>query len=105
MKRRRIIGVLTVLLIVYVSTYFVLSLCGCYEPTAWGLAQGKNGPVFAPKACFYQWAPKGFVHDLEWKTAMLIFFLPLWEIDRFTWHASDKCWSKQGYPVHEVKTE
>jgi hypothetical protein len=72
--------------------YSILSICGRYEPAAWGL----NGVKW------YNWAPYGFVGDkYKWKKYMIIVFLPLWTIDRFYIHSIDDAYSGK-YPINEI---
>ena len=98
--KRTVIWMLVLLLLFYVGSYIVLSVSGRYEPSVWGIAKVNGSIVSAPK--WYDWAPRGFVSNLKWRQGMMLFFLPLWELDRFAWHDSDKCWSGK-YPVNETK--
>jgi hypothetical protein len=88
MKALRII--LAVLLI-YILTYAVLSLCGRYQPIAVGIDHVEE----------YAWAPFGFYDKSHpwvgpvksptdqpkgWSGFVGVFFCPLWELDKHYFH-------------------
>jgi hypothetical protein len=87
------IVVLTVLLL-YVGSYIALSADGCYEPAAIGLGGVKS----------YQWAPRGFVDNYNWKRWPMTIYYPLYALDMRFWHTLEKSRSGE-YPVDEVKRE
>lgn len=102
MIKKKSIRAAVFLVVLYIGVYGVLSIFGRYEPYRWGIAD-KNGKMLSiPKG--YEWAPYGFVSDLGWKVGMVYLFLPLWEIDRFTWHDADK-YGTLNYPIYEQKED
>ena len=85
--------VLILLLVIYIGSYVVLSVGGCYEPAAIGL-----GGVKA-----YAWAPRSFYVGNQWQRCPMI-YAPLFILDRQLWHTQEKSWSGQ-YPIDKVKRE
>ena len=97
MKVSRII---IAILLLYVLSYVVLSVNGCYQPLSVGLNGAKS----------YAWAPLGFYdpdhawknsfyaqqHPAEktggWRPFMWLAFLPLWELDFRCIHTEDRMW-------------
>jgi hypothetical protein len=90
-RSRKLVRIFGALVALYVGVYVVLSVTGRYEPIEWGLRGPKS----------YQWAPRGFVHEMRWNTAMIAAFLPCWELDRFFWHWEDRMFSGK-LPVNEI---
>jgi hypothetical protein len=75
-KKLLILILLLVLIATYVGVYIGLSANGQYIPTVFGL----NGVKW------YDWAPRGFVKDGQWNGRVMVVFLPLWKLDRRSWH-------------------
>ena len=78
MKINRKFACLLYAFLIYVLSYSILSLNGCYEPGAVGIINVK----------MYKWAPFGFYNrgatqdrHLGWNSFMCYTFLPLWAID------------------------
>src|SRR4051812_9988911 len=90
-RSRRFSSISLALVGLYIGVYLVLSLQGRYEPMEWGLKGPKS----------YQWAPRGFVREMRWKTAMIGTFLPCWELDRFFWHWEDRMFSGR-LPIDKI---
>jgi hypothetical protein len=85
----KVLRVIAAMLLVYVLSYVVLSVCGRYQPIAFG----------ADHVEAWNWAPLGFYdpdhawagsfyavhHPTEktggWHRAMMWAFVPLWELD------------------------
>jgi hypothetical protein len=85
----KVLRIIIAILLLYVLSYVVLSVCGRYQPLSVGLANVKE----------YAWAPFAFYdpdhawprsyyaehHPTEktggWSTAMMLTFYPLWLID------------------------
>gem|GEM_PF-3445136 len=79
-----------VLTIVYVTTYFSLSVQGQYEPEVFGIDHVKH----------YGWTPRGFCRpDGSINKSFVLFFYPLWRLDREYWHSSDSR-TMEKYPVN-----
>jgi hypothetical protein len=70
-----VIGLLAMVLL-YVSSYVALSLCGRYEP----LIFGADGPKW------YGWIPAGFGGPAELHTIPCTIYFPLLVLDRKLWH-------------------
>lgn len=77
----------------YLISYIGISLCGHYEPTAYGLIQGPNDTaILAPKSAFgYQWNPFGTDTmdpdaDHEGIEKLSRVYAPLIFIDLKIWH-------------------
>jgi hypothetical protein len=71
------------LLFVYVSSYFLISRMGRYEPAAFG----SNGVKW------YMWAPRGFPDRPSTKgMSRQWLFVPLWLLDSRLWHTADKAY-------------
>jgi heme O synthase-like polyprenyltransferase len=66
---------------IYPLSYLALSLNGLFYPAVIGL----NGVKW------YSWAPRGFASETEykWNTGMLVFYLPLWYVDKEFFHTHD----------------
>jgi hypothetical protein len=72
-----VVGLLAVVLL-YVSSYVALSLCGRYEPLVFG-ADG-------PKGYGYGWVPAGFGGPAELYTIPSSIYFPLLCLDWKYWH-------------------
>ncbi len=94
MRNRWVAGVLYVWG-AYTLLYIALSLNGRYEPSIIGL----NGVK-----C-YDWAPKGFVRDYKWSSAMMRTFSLYHMLDNQLWHKYGSLEEIGHRPVNEVKVE
>ncbi len=85
---RRAITIAAAILLLYVGSYFTLSIFGRYEPIAIGASWIEEDG----------WAPAGFVHQYRWNKPLMYFYLPLWAIDVRCWHTFDASFTGK-YPV------
>jgi hypothetical protein len=90
--KRWLLSVLTSLILIYVGSYYILSIGGRYEPAGIGLAGVK---------C-YSWAPSGFVKEFKWQSRLMALYMPLYFLDDLYWHTPEKANSGL-YPINEVK--
>ena len=75
--RLKIVIGASALLVCYLVSYAVLSSCGKYVPTLWGL--------FGPKE--WGWAPKVIYNDASGYNYRLVqLFRPLYKLDERFWH-------------------
>jgi hypothetical protein len=79
------------ILLAYVGNYVARSLQGRYEPAVIGLGGVK----------WYDWAPKGFVTDLQWDADLMRFYYPLWVLDDRLWHRPVSSSGRTSYPINE----
>jgi hypothetical protein len=86
--------VVLVLLIIYIGSYVVLSVNGCYEPYEIGPGRVK----------LYGWSPYWFTTEYKWNTWLMNVYLPLWVFDQRFWHTYDEADSGK-YPIHEVDSK
>jgi len=78
-----------VVILIYVATYLVLSMCGNYSEPLTGLTTNENGLVIIEVKGNVPivWTPFGFpVYSEGWKNYLWDFFKPLVKIDKMFWH-------------------
>ena len=76
MSRIRYIAV-PIFLVLYLSSYFIISLNEIYRPGCVGL----NGIKW------YEWMPAGYYSEkLEFRRFMFNIYAPLWMLDQRYWH-------------------
>lgn len=95
--RKMSLQLVTVVMLVYIGTYVILSSAGQYVPGSWWLGWVKH----------YIWAPHGFVAGpagIEQRRLPQMLFLPLWWVDMRFVHSSSKAGDDQ-YPINTLLDE
>ena len=110
MKRRRFVTrFLLYAALLYLGSYFLLSLRGHYEPKFYGVIRGSDGELMkVPKgSSSYGWNPFGWSHfdppaedSMDLKVALM--FKPLWILDTKLWH-TDKSMEQLESGKYRVK--
>jgi len=86
LRERKILIVLAMATLLYVGSYFVLSLRGYYAPSAYGANAGGIK--------FYRWyVGNAWERQQQGKWAIEMIYAPLVFLDNRYWHTREKMWS------------